>query len=95
MTEWITSSVNEAAAGIWAKVVYFVTFQFLDPFYGWLSLGCLTIAAIVVVVWFFGDWIKQLKPIGGALVLIIAAMLFAYRRGEKEAREHDAKKGRR
>ena len=91
----IADAIASAFNDLWAKVVYYVTFQFLDPFYGWLSIGLMAAAVVFVICWFFSPWWDKLRPIGGVIIMLITFGLYAYWRGEKEAREHDKKKRRR
>lgn len=82
--------INEKLDGIWQHILYYVSFQFVDPFYRWLTLGILIIIGLGFLAKFFGDWIPQLKPIIGGLIIMIGTSLAAYRFGEKGARDHDA-----
>src|SRR3954471_18176591 len=88
----INSALGQVWADLWAKVVYYATFSFLDPFWGW----CACLAALYVVVlllcYFFGSFWPVLRVIGGFLLLAATFGLFAFHEGEKEAREHDKAK---
>ncbi len=88
----MADAINSALAEVWAKFAYYVTFSFLDPFWGWVAIGASIVAVVVLVCWFFGSWFPVLRPIGGVITILVAAMLYAYSRGAREAREHDKRK---
>jgi len=90
----IADAINSALADVWAKAWAYLSFSFLDPFWGWLSLAVMVAAVVFLVVYFFGSWMPQLRAIGGVILLIITFGLIAYRRGESDAREHDRKRRR-
>jgi len=90
----IADAINSALSDMWAKVVSFFSLSFLDPFYHWLLLGLFIIAIVCVVSWFFGSLWPTLRAIGGVVILIITFGLYAYAKGEKEARDHDRPKRR-
>ena len=87
----IADAINSAVADVWAKTWAYLSLSFLDPFWGWLFLAVIAAAAVSAVVWFFGSWLPALRAVGGVIILLIAAALFGYRKGEQEAREHDKK----
>lgn len=84
--------IDQKLAELWAKIAYYVTFSFLDPFWGWLAIGICIIAAVCSVCWFFGSWFPVLRPIGGVIVMLVTFGLYAYRKGEHDARAHDKRR---
>ena len=95
MTDWIEQSVKDAAGHLWANVWYWLGFQFVDPFYGWLIPACLIVAGVTALAWFFGGLFPALRWIAGIIVVCVTFGLYAYARGEKDARAFDKKRGRR
>lgn len=87
----INSALAEVWANIWAKIGPYVTLSFLDPFWGWLLWGVVAALIVSAVVRFFGGWMPTLRPIGGVIIIIIAACLATYRKAQKETRAHDKK----
>lgn len=90
----VKDAINTAFGAVSAKfaALFAATFSFFDPFWGYVPLAVAIIAGLLVLCYFFGSWLTSLRPIVGGIVLIILALLFGYRRGEREAREYDAKK---
>lgn len=90
----IADALKQALKDLWSGALYYLSGQFLhlDPVWHWAWYAFLVIAALLAIAWFFGDWIKPLKPIIGGAILAILFALFAYRKGENEARAHDAAK---
>jgi hypothetical protein len=82
----ITDAINSAAAAAWA---YYATFQFLDPFWGWLCILLAIYAVVMLVCYFFGSFWPFLRVVGGFMLLALTFGLFAYARGERDARAHD------
>lgn len=74
---------------LWQHIVYYATFQFLDP--AWQVAGVAILITVIVLgaLYFFGGLNKWVKPIGGLIVAVAWAMFWAFRRGEKAARKHD------
>ena len=67
-------------------------FDFLsDPFWHWLFIAIAIMAAVSAIVWFFGDYFKFLRPVGGVILLLLTFGLYSYRRGEKDQRARDIK----
>lgn len=83
LTEWL----NE----VW----YYVSFQFIDPFWGWAFAVAVYVIAITILLalyrFYFGALPGWLQKLFGLSVFAAIAALFVYRKGEKDAREHDAK----
>lgn len=85
----IVDAIKNSAMDLW----YYISLQFVDPFWWWLIAGCLFIlvvtASIAGLNYFFGDTFKWLRPTGGVAIILAIFGLFAYRKGEKDARAHD------
>ena len=84
--------IDAKFAEIWAKLLYYVTFSFLDPFWGWAAMLAALYIVVLLLCWFFGTFWPVLRVIGGALLLGATFGLYAYAQGAREAREHDSKK---
>lgn len=88
----IKSVFDQATAELWAKIVYYATFSFLDPFWGWAACLAALYVVVLLLCWFFGTFWPVLRVIGGFLLLAATFGLYAYAQGAKEAREHDKRK---
>lgn len=86
----MTDFFNNYISQLWDKIWYVLSFAFLDPFWGWGAWLVLLYLIVLAVCYFFGTFWPTLRVIGGVLLLIATFGLFAYARGEKEARAHDA-----
>ncbi len=82
----ITDALTETATALWADASYYLTLQFVSPFWGWLIIGLGIILAAWLIAHFFGQWIPALRPIAGVVVLLVTFGLYAYRRGENDTR---------
>lgn len=87
----IADAIKSAGAEVWAQIVYYATFAFLDPFWGWLAMLVCLYVVVMLVCYFFGTFWPILRVIGGVMLLIATFGLYAYARGERDARAHDAK----
>lgn len=89
----ISDALNSAATTLWNNVLYYLTLQFVDPFWWWALVLLMLFVAVGVVCWFFGTYFPVLRPIGGAILLIASFGLFAFRKGEQanQARQPKAK----
>lgn len=72
-----------APADIWGNVVGFFT---LSPFWLYLVYGLAIIACALVLSWLF----PVLRSLAGAVVVAVVGMLYAYRKGEKDAERREA-----
>lgn len=90
----ISDAINSALSGVWDKIVYYATFSFLDPFWGWAAMLVCLYVVVLLFCWFFGTFWPVLRVIGGFLLIAATFGLFAYAQGAKEARAHDKKKNR-
>ena len=88
----INEAIGQAWAGAWAKVVYYATFSFLDPFWGWCACLAALYIVVLLICYFFGTFWPVLRVIGGFLLLGATFGLIAFAEGEKEARAHDAQR---
>lgn len=87
-----TDAINSAVADAWAKVWFYISFSFLDPFWGWAAMLAAFYVVVLLFCWLFGSFWPVLRVIGGFLLIAATFGLFAYYRGAKEAREHDRAK---
>jgi len=85
----ISEAVTDALTAAWTQILYYVTFQFLDPFYGWLCILLSLYVVVMLICYFFGTYFPILRVIGGVMLLIATFGLFAYAKGERDARAHD------
>ena len=90
----IQDAINTAASEAWAKVIYYATFQFLDPFWGWAAMLLALYIVVLLLCWFFGTFWPVLRVIGGFLLIGATFGLFAYAKGEADARAHDKARNR-
>lgn len=95
MTDTIKSIFVDLWAQFYGTAVHYLTLQFIDPFWWWAGALVLLYIAVTAFCWFFGSYWPVLRVIGGFLLVGATFGLFAYARGEKDAREHDAKRKRR
>jgi hypothetical protein len=91
----VRDAINTAWATVYGAVVGFFTLSFLDPFWHWVPLAALIIAAATAIAWFFGGLFPALRWLAGIVVLGILWGLYVFARGEQEARDFDKKKKRR
>lgn len=71
---------------------FYGLFDFLtDPFWGYVGLAIVIVAAVTAIVYFFGSYFTVLRPIGGVILLLVTFGLYSYRRGEKDQRARDVK----
>lgn len=93
----IEDMIRQAFSNVWHNITstltYYLTFQFVDPFYYWAMWFVALFFVVAAVSWFFD--FKWVKAAGGVLILAAAFALYAFGQGEKAARLHDAKKRRR
>lgn len=83
--------IREAIGNIWGDVVHYATFAWLDPFWGWVAWLAALYLVVMLLVWLFGSLWPPLRWIGGVMLMIATFGLYAYSRGEADARAHDAK----
>ena len=92
--EMLTTALGEA----WSKFVYYISFQFVDPFWWWLIAAIVYISALTVALalwrFYFGALPNWLQKLLGLSVIAAIWGLFVYRKGERDARAHDAAKPR-
>ena len=71
---------------------FYSLFNFLtDPFWGWLFIGLVIIAAVIAVTYFFGGAFTWLRPIGGVILMLVTFGLYAFRKGERSQQGRDEK----
>jgi hypothetical protein len=85
----IQNAINSAFSSAWANIVYYTSFQFVDPFWFWTLCLLGFYVLVMLVCYFFGTFWPTLRVIGGVMLVIATFGLFSYRQGEKGAREHD------
>ena len=92
----IQDAINTAASEAWAKVIYYATFQFLniDPFWRYAGMLVALYVVVLLLCWFFGSFWPVLRVIGGFLLVGATFGLFAYAKGEADARAHDKARNR-
>ena len=95
MGDILTDGLNSFFAGVWSKVHYYITFQFADPFWYWVWWAAVAVGVIWLIDHFFGSRFPIVRVICGVFLIDIIIALFSYRRGEKEARDHDKPKKKR
>jgi len=79
----ISEFVDELLSKLWTLV----TFGFLsDQFWHYLSLVFCLYIAVLLVCYFFGSYWPILRVIGGTMLVIATFGLYAYRKGENDAR---------
>lgn len=79
----ISEAVNTFLDAISSR--FFGAIDFItDPFWGFLFVGIVIIAAVVALTYFFGSYFPALRPIGGVILLLITFGLYSYRKGEKD-----------
>lgn len=88
----ISDAINSALADAWANVWYYISFSFLDPFWGWAAMLAALYVVVLLFCWLFGSFWPVLRVIGGFLLIAATFGLWTYARGAKEAREHDRAK---
>ena len=84
--------IRQAIGNVWGDIAYYLTFQFLDPFWGWCAWLAALYVVVMLVCWLFGTLWPPLRWIGGVLLIGATFGLFAYAKGEAEARAHDKRK---
>lgn len=89
ITDAIKDAFDQFFSGAWEKIWNIISFSFLDPFWGWLSILVCLYVAVMLICYFFGSYFPILRVIGGTLLVIATFGLVAYRKGESDAREHD------
>lgn len=72
-----------------AELWGWVNLSFLDPIWAWGVRGAFVILISTAIAYFFGDWIKPLRPLAGGIIIGIIGMLYAYRKGETERAEFE------
>ena len=82
----ISQFVDELLSKIWSLVT--LTF-FADQFWHYLSLVIFLYIAVLLVCYFFGSYWPILRVIGGTMLVIATFGLYAYRKGENDARSGD------
>lgn len=87
-----TDAITDAVTSLWDRVWYYTTLAFVDPFWGWFLWLIVLYFVVMIVCYFFGMLWPPLRWIGGVMLLIATFGLFTYARGERDAREHDAKR---
>ena len=90
----IADAINSALGEVWGRIAYYVTFSFLDPFWGWCAMLAALYVVVLLICYFFGTFWPILRVIGGVLLLIATFGLFAYAKGEADARAHDRARNR-
>lgn len=80
----ILDAINSTFATLWEQVSYYVTLQFASPFWYWVFIGTLIIAAALAVSYFFGTWIPALRPLAGFVVVLVSFGWFVYRKAEND-----------
>ncbi len=91
MKEWIT----DTALSFWNDFIYYVTLQFVDPFWWLLAVvivATVAITGIMGLIGFYFGMPSWLRKIGGFIVFGMIAALTFFRIGENAARKHDAKR---
>jgi len=83
----ITNILNELYARLFGLFDFFT-----DPFWYWLGITIVIVAAVSAVVYFFSSYFTWLRPVGGVILLIVTLGLYAYTRGAAEARAHDKRR---
>lgn len=91
----LLDGITERLSGAFGWLTGWLTFSFVDPFWHWFLLGLVVIAAATAIAWFFGGLSNFIRAAGGLVVMGVIAMLYAFRKGEEEARDFDKKKKRR
>lgn len=92
MTEYIQNAIAQALLNIWESVGYYFRLEFLDPSWYWLGVLVLIYLGTMLVLYFVGAYWPKLRVIAGAMLAILTLGWFVYRKGEADARAHDAKK---
>lgn len=87
----IADAIKSVGESVWAQISYYLTLQFLDPFWSWLVVLLGLYFVVMLICYFFGTFWPILRVIGGVMLLIATFGLYAYARGERDARAHDAK----
>ncbi len=87
----IANTIKDALSALGADAYYYLTLQFLDPFYWYLVALIVLFLAIGVICYFFGNYFPVLRPIGGVILLILSFGLYSYRKGEKDAQKRQPK----
>ena len=87
MQDVITNILNELYARLFGLFDFFT-----DPFWYWLGITIVIVAAVSAVVYFFSPYFTWLRPVGGVILLIVTLGLYAYTRGAAEARAHDKRR---
>ena len=78
--------VDELLSKLWSLVT--LTF-FADQFWHYLSLVMFLYIVVLLVCYFFGSYWPILRVIGGTMLVIATFGLYAYRKGEDDARSGD------
>lgn len=87
--------LGETITNLLSQFWYYVSFQFLDPWWWWLPVAIaaiLAITAVEIAVRFYFVDSPLFRKAGGLAIVGIIVALAAYRKGENDARKHDANK---
>ena len=91
-----TDAIKSTLADLWSSAtgtaIHYLTLQFVDPFWWWAGALVLLYVAVTAFCWFFGSYWPVLRVIGGFLLIAGTFGLYAYKKGEDDARAHDAKR---